>query len=904
MMHWPKRRDFAVANVDTLQVAVWTAESLPDEIHLTRFTVPAKAHEILAQWFREKTNRSPDLPVNIIVSGLSEVVAFLVPETAYINAERDGGPFRLSLYFLASDIAEGGDLRQRIRASLSLWLGLIYPKKEPDLRNDIANAVDDDRNWSTISVGTTMRKHDGTCAAPNDTRLFDALTSLVARRLAGKSIQFATGQERTIVLQTPQSALFGGVELVAFPPTRGRSGSDALWSEVITISTATFPERKEQGIHILARPSIRNWGPVQGFDRAADPSRSLDVFMPPVGGEPGFSGYRHATFRFKATVENWKAVFDLGAQRKTVAKWDSQNEHRVFELIGLLAGAARLADADLTRIVVGEEGRWVLPRHAPGSGDRFMSGGSGVGWPDRQDIASAIDKYLEPAGFLRAAPLTRLPGRLPVKGPFNKVAADERDEAQELRRAAVSKVLKAIGTNRGLDIVVFRMQDATPQAVMREIGKYLGIPDRVDGASLVWNDGLRINVIPAVSGVLAEALPKIHLTAAEEAGRNDKQQAEIRRSKQEEANRRVGAEMRAHVKAARAGATEIGCAILEMPSAHRSTGALDPYAVARSELASERLLPQVMLVDEEDDDDGAEENPKMRAAVRDLLRMLGVLPVFEEKLPYSVAAIAAIQRNAQTVGGGAIQSQAFPLAVRTKDGILECAIPQDNGEPSWMPYAEAALFIFSGVNERFRRSRVDDNVAKFHTFYGDVLEQINRTGETVVLADMDTLGEKWMQSIQNGRLTFDRIEIGNRVFTPGDLRNIRLIRLSAMTSKLPSYYVDDETQWPTGMFVWGAEAKRTGYALKRKPVSAKTIGRAMPVSRHLPAGDNRAMDNRPRKVSSVDEVCVAFCQPDDDSTELRLLAHRLRSVHAQYDDDTVSPFPLHELSLLSKAVTT
>jgi hypothetical protein len=168
---------------------------------------------------------------------------------------------------------------------------------------------------------------------------------------------------------------------------------------------------------------------------------------------------------------------------------------------------------------------------------------------------------------------------------------------------------------------------------------------------------------------------------------------------------------------------------------------------------------------------------------------------------------------------------------------------------------------------------------------------------------MDTLGEKWMSTIQNGKLVFDRIEIGNRVFSPEDLSNVRLIRLSATTSKLPSYYVDDETQWPTGMFVWGAEAKRTGYALKRKPVSAKTVGPAMPVSRHLPTGDNRAMDNKSRKVSSVDEVCVALCQDGDDLVELRLFAHRLRAVHAQYDDDTVAPFPLHELLLLSKAVT-
>lgn len=889
-----------MANVDTLPVAVWTAENLPDEIAMVRFALPSKAHEILAQWFREKTNRSSDLPVNVILSGLSEVVAFLVPETAYIKLERDGGPSRLSLYFLAEDVVDRDDLRQRVRACLALWIGLVYPKKDPDLRSDIANAVDGDANWTTVFVGTAMRRHDGTCAAAADAKLFDAMTSLVARRLAGKTIQFAAGQERTMVLQTPQSALFGGVELVAFPPTRGKSGSDALWSEVITITTATFPERKEQGIHILARPSIRNWGPVQSYDRAADPSRSLDVFVPPVSGEPGFAGYRHATFRYKATVD-WKAVIGRGAPKEIVAKWDSQNEHRVFELVGRLAGAAQIAAADLMHIVVGEEGRWVLPRHAPGSGDRFMSGGSGVGWPDRQDIAAAIDRHLEPAGFVRAAPLTRLKGRMPVSRPFNNVPADRRDEARGVRRAALSRVLNAVGTvGRGLDIVVFRLQEATPQAIAQEIGEYLGTPERMEGTCLVWNDGLRINVIPAVSGVLAEALPRIQLTAAEEAGKTDKQQAEIRRSKQDEANRRVGAEMRAHVKAARAGATEIGCAILEMPSAHRGTGAMDPYAVARSELASERLLPQVMLVE---DDDAGEQNPKIRAAVRDLFRMLGVLPVFEEELAYGVAAIAAIQRNAQTVGGGTIQSQAFPLAVRTKDGILECAMPQDSGEPTWMPYAEAALFIFSGVNEKFRRSRVDDNVAKFHTFYAAVLEQIDRRGETVVLADMDTLGEKWMPSIQNGRLIFDRIEIGNRVFTPGDLPNVRLVRVSATSNKLPTYYVENETQWPTGLFTWGPDAQRTGYALKKKPVSAKSVSRAMPISRHLPTGDNKAMDNNPRKISSVDEVCVALCQPDDDLTDLKLFTHRLRSVHAQYDDDTVSPFPLHELKLLARAVT-
>ena len=49
-----------------------------------------------------------------------------------------------------------------------------------------------------------------------------------------------------------------------------------------------------------------------------------------------------------------------------------------------------------------------------------------------------------------------------------------------------------------------------------------------------------------------------------------------------------------------------------------------------------------------------------------------------------------------------------------------------------MPYAEAAVFIFSGVNERFRRSRTDENVAKFHTFYRAVSERKLDDGKSLL----------------------------------------------------------------------------------------------------------------------------------------------------------------------------
>lgn len=85
--------------------------------------------------------------------------------------------------------------------------------------------------------------------------------------------------------------------------------------------------------------------------------------------------------------------------------------------------------------------------------------------------------------------------------------------------------------------------------------------------------------------------------------------------------------------------------------------------------------------------------------------------------------------------------------------------------------------------------------------------------------------------------------------------------------------------------------------------TAKTTGWTSTVSRHPEAGDNTAADDEPRRLAPMDEICAIFCQPEDGFGALNFIAHRLRSVHAQYADDTRLPFPLRELRLLGKAVT-
>jgi hypothetical protein len=884
------------SSIDTLHVASWCATSLPETLVLTRFMMPVSAHEALVQWCREKTRRD-NLPTTVVIAGLSEVLAFFAPETAYMAQDRDPGDNglrRQCLYFIG-DVTADAELLLRLQSGILIWLGIIYPEKDAGVRTSIAESVIDRRNWRLLHISTRLKEHDGPCPSPQEGALFDALTAHVVAQLANKMVQFTSGESRILIPGTPQSKPFGGVELVAFPPKKERDG-DGFYTEVVTISAATFPEQNAAGIQILALPSIRNWGPVKGFDRSQRPSRSLDMFMPPQGDTDGYLNYRHTSFGMKVIIENMDAVKKLNAPMKTYVRWEAQRDHRIVDLMRRLSGSAnKLEDADYTHPIIGHEGLWILPRLSPGSGDRYLAGGSGVGWNDRNDIAESLDAPMEAAGLTRAEPMTRIKRQLRVNGPFNVPGAKLEVTAPQ-RRAGLLNTLSSIGNPDGeVDFVVFHMREGSPDRVKTEVKRLLGAPNQEDDALLTWSDGLKVRLIAAPSGPLGQMLEYHELPEGRKDGLTQRQQDELRKAGQRQSDLKASIAMRDHVLQVRAGRMGVACAILEMASSVKGTGSRDPYALARQNLARQRVLPQVVLVD----DEAPEE--KYRSAVRDWFRMLGVLPAFEQRLPLLPAAFTVIQRNDEVIGGGLIKGQAFPLGVRVREGgTVECALPDESGVPNWMPYALAALRIYSGDYGKFARNRTEENLGKFGLFFTTALEQIDRLGASLVILDMDTVANK-IPALNNGNLAFDRLQIGNQSLAPEDFPNTRIIRVCANTAKLPCY-MQTEGIWPQGLFNW-ASANRTAYGVKKKPPTAKTVSYASKISRHLPPGDNRAADSKPRRIAALDEICVIFKQPGDDAVSLLMMSHRLRSVHAQVDNDTSLPFPLHELRLLGDAVT-
>lgn len=883
-----------MANVDKLALNVWEADFAPtDTLALTRFRLASDATDTLLQWSGEKSRRSEGKPSNLRLDGLSEMLAWFVPEIAFVRSNNWDPETRSKHldFFLVGDAPTDGDLRKRVRAGISNWLTLLYSEKAGPARAAIAETAMNAASWTKLEVSCALREQEGACPAPVDGMMFDAIAAHALVRLAGHDLRFRSGTQRVLVAKTAQSAAFNGVELVAFPPRQTERG---LWSEVITLYTPTYPERGK--LHVLARPSIRNWGPVTSWSGRNDPNRALDVFMPAMDDSAG-GAYRHTSFDFRARPGD--KPLD-GGRTPVVGFWPHRDDQRIFDLVRRLTGRAALAPRELAEPIVDQDGLWVLPRLGTIHGDDWLPGGTGISWPDRQDIGESLDRAFADAGFKAVEPMQRARTRMPLDRSFN---SSDSDTTFQARRLAVRNALEANGVTSGaLDLFIFQRLEETPQLVASCLVAELGAAESVEPGRILWTDGLSINLHAINAGPLADEISWADITAEQQKALSSAQQKSIREMNRGDAFEAAKAKMVGHVRAARSSGNSVGCAILEMAAGLRDRPG-DPFQIARWALAQCNLLPQVVLTSPDPVAD-ATRNSIYGSAVSDCFRMLGVLPVEDVPGDLRPAALTVIQRNTEMIAGAQRKGHAFPLAARTNDGRLECAIPDETGTPVWAPYAATALRILQGDYGKFGRGRDPENQTKFETFFTMALEDISRVGPALVICEGETLTHKF-EALRNGRLAFDRMVIANRIFTPADLPGVRIVRTSPDPKRQPYYYHDTANTWPSGLFSWG-DATRTYYGLKQKPVTvSKAQHFASKVSRHAVAdeGVRAPKDSTGRVSSQMDEICVTFLQEGDEPIFLATLVHRLRGAHAQYDADTARPFPLHELRRLGGGIT-
>jgi len=563
----------------------------------------------------------------------------------------------------------------------------------------------------------------------------------------------------------------------------------------------------------------------------------------------------------------------------------------VLKFIGMVSGMPGPATQSLLSPSMVLGALCTFPQASSGSGDRYLPGGTGVPFPDRADVARALDGPLGAAGFEREAQMSR------AKGSLVKL---ERTAAHE----ALRRSLKSNGIESGLNVYVFQIRDDAPMVVANALAEYVGraagpaeFVENSDGVVLLrWHQGPTIKIIPAPAGPLAEGLDLGDVPFGERDDLTEEQLDAINEDEGRDALQKAIERMRQYILMRRRGDRGVACAILEMPGSLWGRRG-DPYLSSRRALAMTGCIPKVVLnfngQIEEETEDSAQ---KMTFAVRDCLRMLGVVPGVLPSLSNfsgtTFAAMGLIRRNSETILDRLRQSQAFPVAVRVRAGVMDCMLL---GDSEWLPYAQAVLKVLSGDYGRLDRSRNPTNTATIERFYANALKTLNHDGPAIVMVERESSGAP---SFDNGKLSFDRLELGGTCLTPRDLPNLTIVRTSTDENKLPFYYPEGTDQWASGLWSWAGQ-QRTFYGLKGKPPSARPQAQWLSVPRVPGAKTNR----RARASAQVDEICVMFMGPGGDARQIARLVHRSRATHVQYDYGTRRPFPLHETLLLGNSVT-
>ena len=168
-MRSPRPRDSPIANVNSLDLNVWEAGfTAQDTLVLTRYRLSPDAQETLQTWSREKSKRPNDAPSTLRLDGLSEILAWFVPEIAFLRRHHwdDETQSRPLSFFLVGDVTTDEGLRRRVQAAIGLWLTLIYPDKPAPTRAAIAATAMDAASWTKLLVDGALQGKAGACPSP------------------------------------------------------------------------------------------------------------------------------------------------------------------------------------------------------------------------------------------------------------------------------------------------------------------------------------------------------------------------------------------------------------------------------------------------------------------------------------------------------------------------------------------------------------------------------------------------------------------------------------------------------------------------------------------------------------------------------------------------------------------
>lgn len=871
-----------------LDIMAWHASDNAEPIVLDVLTTPRSLYEAMR---RATALHNPSVNSEVMsasMQGIHELFSHASKDVILVknSAWEARVPRQLRVYCLP-----GTECSEELARAFQRWLDIRYPGVPPHIVSEAYDQIQSRSNkcWERhqFEPGKPQRPDD-VCGTPGNSEYFDVLAAFAAERLSRSTVTFGSGEQKALIRQIGGGYRYQGHELVVWPPKEhvapasdGGEPRRSWYTEVLTITTSTHPEQRARGVHLIARTSIRNWGEVNSKHRPNDRQRSMDCFFGSQSSNGDAAPELHTALGYMATSDNpdeseWQGTPEYPIQPKW--GWNHQGRHEVLEAVLGWQGVPTLlqhnARGYLVSRLLGNGSIGVFHRLWHGGRDRWLSGGTGVPWRDRRDLAHSIDVGMRQIGFQRVPQMRRERSRSPAKGVFyDQGGADD-------RRGALAKALTAQTGVPHLQIIVARANDTTGEEILNAIADVLGEP-LVDGPhkELRWpKEDLLIKLTEVPSGPFNPPVSN-------------------RRLPKEERNRRWTEQsraMREHLSAVES-PFKARCAIIERAEALMNSWE-DPHFRAKTAAAEVGVIPQGLIARPQAHESRTH---SVESAVRDCFRMLGVVPLHSDYMRPATAAITTILHPTERSNNGKTC-----VATRVFGNVIECARVSPQGVLEWIPYAEFLLGLLkeSSPNRWFPR-KGDIASRLVGQFIQRVMDDCqSHDGRVLLLMDMDGLA-RFVPALQNKYLQFDRLRLGATVMDAATYDNVAVVRHLDGSPKVPQYHPnvggDDDsiTAGASGCFRW-KENVRTLYSIKSMPQTAMSSVMATKNSRH--AGKPQRSDAADRAAADFDEMCLFMKPAGCDPMEVLVRTSRLKGAHVQYPGHTQVPFPLHEARALGR----
>jgi hypothetical protein len=544
----------------------------------------------------------------------------------------------------------------------------------------------------------------------------------------------------------------------------------------------------------------------------------------------------------------------------------------------------------------------MFPRLGAYHGDRYAMAGTGIPLSERESYLRFLDQRLLPAGFRRIQFTAQRSRQTKLLSPVN---------TPELLRSAVTLATGSLDHGGGLRLSHFVDGDASSGFVREAMSTLLGEPvsASVHGTDtrLHYEDGFSLRWHQASAGPMAEKVPPINEESLIElkASGNWAMYKTAVRDLWSKAGMGVEKQIEAHVEKVRARDGTTWAALVEIPDHRSEDPRRDPFLLNYAALARQGAVTQTKLVSlmtatskEDVEDYNKIQRLTFENALLDLLRSIGVSPVVSDSL--RLAGWWMLNRNDKRFEKrpGELDGIVTPLYADCLRGQLRVCLLNLQGEADWLDYREALRRIV--LREVFDLSKLTlaEQAVTTEQFFASATPADGVP--TVVFVEATNI-RRFVKGFGNEGLEFDSLRLG-AIGGAAPLRTIEsgshvsVVRITNETTKSPCYFVGGrKLGYSKGLFQ--EAGSKNVFWLNRGLSTALHQGHrwANKVSRQ---GEAHTEKFAHRRFPSLGEVTVVVKADGMEADELAGITRKAMHLHLATDEETLLPFPLHELSKL------